>query len=258
MSQCAQPYSKIADHQRGTCLRGRVFAVCAVGGFLGTFILYALLQLVLMVEDHEAKLQTMQELWQRQTALTGVAVNASDQRGNGAQHAVLGAIPVEFVQMTAQQDESMVPTANVAMGAPVRVSDSRVSGAPTANLFDGEFIPDGTAWNAPENVWWQDPNVVFNIDLWDYSFVTGVIVQADCNDYNKILLDRQLIADCALHGNGGVRTCPFPNVAAMVPFCGMSFTFFAHGGDNAFGVHEISLLGFRSTDSSQQRRPLVV
>lgn len=262
MSQCAQPYSKIADHQRGTCLRGRVFAGCAVGGFLGTSILYALLQLVLMVEDHEAKLQAMQELWQRQTALTGVAVNASDQRGNGTQHAVLGATPVESVQMTAQLEESMVPTANVAMGAPVRVSGGRVSGAPTANLFDGEFVPDGTGWNAPENVWWTDPNVVFNIDLWDYSCVTGVIVQADCNDYYKILLDGQLIADvlpCALHGNGGVTTWPFPNVAAMVPFtCGMSLTFFAHGGDNKFGVQEISLLGFRSTDSSQQRRPLVV
>ena len=262
MSQCAQPYSEIAENQRSSCVRGRVFAGCAVGGFLGTSIFLALLQLVMTVEDHEAKLQAMQEFWQRQTMWTGVAVNASSQRGNGTHRAVLGATSVESMQLTAQLEESMVPTANVAMSAPVRVSGGRVNGAAIANIFDGEFIPDGTDCNAPENVWWTDPNVVFNIDLWDYSCVTGVIVQADDNDHYKILLDGQLIADVspgALHDQGGVTTWPFPDVAAMVPFtCEMSLTFFAHNGDNKFAVQEISLLGFHSTDSSRQKRPLVV
>jgi len=217
------------------------------------------------VADHEAKLRVAEQYFQREAALSGVARNASNQRRNETFHGVPKPPSMEFAGSATQLQQSMVPSPNVALGAPVRVTGGRVQGAPPVNLFDGEFVADGTGYNAPENVFWTDPNVVIEVNFWAYTCVTGIILQADNNDKYKILLDGQLIADVwpgALHSfgsHGGLSTWPFPKVAAMVPFtCGMSLILYAHGGDSFYSVQELTLMGFRSVDSSQTGGPLLV
>merc|ERR1712113_638114 len=124
-------------------------------------------------------------------------------------------------------------------------------------IFDGRCLAEHTGWNDLDNVFWSGADTMLEIELREYSCITGVAILADCNDHYQIYVDGVLIVEASpddgcpglsmwpstMNRLQAYPECNFKTFAAVPIACGRSVTVQARGDDN-YAVSEIQLRGF--------------
>jgi hypothetical protein len=130
-----------------------------------------------------------------------------------------------------------------------------------ANLIiDGRIPFEESGWNETQNVFWEDPDVSFVIDLGNIYEVTGIVVQVDTNDdymieysvngEDYVILTEILGSDGeVLEGMDTMSSIPeHPEYIEALEFFPLSARFlriFAADGDNQFSLSEFQVFGYR-------------
>lgn len=133
-------------------------------------------------------------------------------------------------------------------------------------LIDGQAPPEGSPWDSPHSVYWENTDTFFLLDLGGVFQITGFLVQVDGNDDYNIDYSVDgieyfpLIQILEAHGNiaSGMDTMSTvltdPQYIADLEFESVSARFvkiYATGGDNRFSIAEIQVYGFREASSSE-------
>jgi hypothetical protein len=127
-------------------------------------------------------------------------------------------------------------------------------------LIDGQSPAEGSPWDSPNSIYWENTEAFFLLDLGGVFRVTGLLIQVDGNDdYNiDYSLDGieyiSLIQISESHGTvaSGMDTMSTvssdPNYVVDLEFEPVSARFvkvYATGGDNRFSLSEIQIFGYR-------------
>lgn len=132
-----------------------------------------------------------------------------------------------------------------------------------ANLIiDGRIPFEESAWDDAQNVFWEDPEVSFIIDLGDIYEVTGIVIQADANDdytieysvngEDYVILTEILGSDGeVVVGMDTMSSIPehpeYVEELEFFPLRARYIRIFATNGDNQFSLSEFQVFGHRSS-----------
>ncbi|NOR13040.1 MAG: hypothetical protein GQ545_07275, partial [Candidatus Aminicenantes bacterium] len=133
-----------------------------------------------------------------------------------------------------------------------------------ANLIiDGRIPFEESDWNEERNVFWEDPDVSFVIDLGNIYKVTGIVVQVDTNDDYRIeysvngedyvILTEILGSDGeVLEGMDTMSSIPghpeYVEDLEFFPLRARYFRIFATDGDDQFALSEFQVFGYRPSE----------
>lgn len=127
-------------------------------------------------------------------------------------------------------------------------------------IIDGRIPFEESAWNETPNVFWQDPDVSFVIDLGQIHEVTGIVVQVDTNDDYRIeysvngedyvILTEILESDGEVfEGMDTMSSIPehpeFVEDLEFFPLRARYIRIFAESGDNQYSISEFQVFGYR-------------
>jgi hypothetical protein len=127
-------------------------------------------------------------------------------------------------------------------------------------LIDGQSPPEGSPWDSPNSIYWENTEAFFQLDLGGVFQVTGLLIQVDGNDNYTIDYSEDgleyipLIQVSEAHGNiaSGLDTMSTvstdPNFVADLEFEPVSARYvkiYSTGGDNRFSLSEIQVYGYR-------------
>lgn len=167
----------------------------------------------------------------------------------------IGIIPLAFtlILFSIQEGESEIITPRSVEGEGVFTNSVRL-------LIDGQSPPEGSAWDSDHNIFWQQTDTYFILDLGGDFTVSGLLLQVDANDdYNiDYSLDGidyiPLVQIRENHGNieSGMDTMSTipgdPHFVADLEFEPVSTRFIkvtAIAGDSKFALSEIQVYGER-------------
>ena len=169
------------------------------------------------------------------------------------------AIPIIFLILTlfpslsAQDEEADVILPRSVQGDGIFKNEVKI-------LIDGQSPAEGSAWDSPNSVHWEDTDTFFLLDFGGIFQVTGFLIQVDGNDNYSIdySLDGEeyfpLIQISEGYGNiaSGMDTMSTvstdPNYVVDLEFEPVSARFvkvYSTGGDNQFSLSEIQVYGYR-------------
>ncbi len=168
---------------------------------------------------------------------------------------LIGFLPLVFtlILFSAQEGEQEMIIPRSVEGEGVFINSVRL-------LIDGQSPPEGTAWNSNHNVYWEQPDTYFIIDLGGEFFVNGVLLQVDGNDNYRIDYSLDGLDYVPLfqiredHGNiasgmDTISTLPGdPHFVADLEFEPLFTRFIkvtAQDGDSKFAMSEIQIFGER-------------
>jgi hypothetical protein len=130
-----------------------------------------------------------------------------------------------------------------------------------ANLIiDGRIPFEESAWDDTQNVFWEDPDVSFIIDLGQIYEVTGLVIQVDTNDdytiefsvngEDYVTLTEILSSDGeVLEGMDTMSSIPghpeYVEDLEFFPLRARYIRIFAANGDNRFSLSEFQVFGYR-------------
>lgn len=133
-----------------------------------------------------------------------------------------------------------------------------------ANLIiDGRIPFEESGWNEAQNVFWEDPEVSFIIDLGNIYEVTGIVVQVDSNDDYRIefsvngedyvILTEILGSDGeVLEGMDTMSSIPdhpeYIEDLEFFPLRARYIRIFATDGDNQFAISEFQVFGYQPSE----------
>lgn len=133
-----------------------------------------------------------------------------------------------------------------------------------ANLIiDGRIPFEESGWNEVRNVFWEDPEVSFVIDLGNIYEVTGIVVQVDTNDDYRIeysvngedyvILTEILGSDGeVLEGMDTMSSIPghpeYIEDLEFFPLRARYLRIFATDGDDQFALSEFQVFGYRPSE----------
>jgi hypothetical protein len=127
-------------------------------------------------------------------------------------------------------------------------------------LIDGQSPAEGSPWDSPNSIYWENTETFFLLDLGGVFQVTGILIQVDGNDDYNIDYSSDgieyipLIQISEAHGNvaSGMDTMSTvvtdPNYLVDSEFEPVSARFvkvYSTGGDNHFSLSEIQVYGYR-------------
>jgi hypothetical protein len=166
---------------------------------------------------------------------------------------LIGIIPLVFtlILFAFQQNESEIITPRSVEGEGVYTNSVRL-------LIDGQSPPEGSAWNSEHNIFWQQTDTYFVLDLGGNFTVSGLLLQVDGNDdynidysmdgidYVPLVQIRENHGDIA-SGMDTISTVPGdPHFVVDLEFELVSTRFIkvtAIGGDGQFALSEIQVFG---------------
>ncbi len=133
-----------------------------------------------------------------------------------------------------------------------------------ANLIiDGRIPFEESSWDETQNVFWEDPEVSFNIDLGKIYEITGIVVQVDANDDYRfeysvngedyIILTEILRSDGeVLEGMDTMSSIPghpeYVEDLEFFPLRARYIRIFATDGDNKFSISEFQVFGYQPSE----------
>lgn len=133
-------------------------------------------------------------------------------------------------------------------------------------LIDGQSPAEGSPWDSPHSIFWENTDTFFVLDLGGVFQITGILIQVDGNDnYNIDYSEdgteyRPLIQILEAHGNiaSGLDTISNvvsnPHYVVDLEFEPVSTRFvkvYATSGDNQFSVSEFQVFGVRADTPSE-------
>jgi hypothetical protein len=169
--------------------------------------------------------------------------------------ALIGIIPLAFTLtlFSTQEGEQKIIIPRSVEGEGVFVNNVRL-------LIDGQSPSEGSAWNSDHNIYWEQSDTHFIVDLGGEFIVSGLLLQVDGNDdynidystdgldYLPLVQIRENHGDIA-SGMDTMSTIPGdPHFVDDLEFEPVSARFIkvtALGGDSKFAMSEIQLFGER-------------
>ncbi|MFC2165563.1 discoidin domain-containing protein [Acidobacteriota bacterium] len=163
-----------------------------------------------------------------------------------------------FPSLNAQDEEPDIVLPRSVEGEGIYNNDVKI-------LIDGQSPAEGSPWDSPHNIYWENTDAFFLLDLGGVFQITGLLIQVDGNDVYNIEYSEDgtgyipLIQIVEAHGNiaSGMDTMSTvlsdPHYVVDLEFESVSARFikvYATGGDNHFSVSEIQVYGYRDDSSS--------
>ncbi|MGD8540617.1 MAG: hypothetical protein PVI66_18035, partial [Candidatus Aminicenantes bacterium] len=167
----------------------------------------------------------------------------------------IGFLPLVFMLMlfSAQEGEQEVVIPRSVEGEGIFINSVRL-------LIDGQSPPEGSAWDSSHNIYWEQSDTYFIIDLGGEFFIHGILLQVDGNDNYRIDYSLDGLDYVSLfeiredHGDiaSGMDTMStFPEDPHFVPeleFEPLLTRFIrisAQAGDSKFAMSEVQIFGER-------------
>jgi len=163
-----------------------------------------------------------------------------------------------FPSLTAQDEESDIILPRSVQGDGIYNNNVKI-------LIDGQSPAEGSPWDSPHSIYWENTDAYFLLDFGGVFQITGLLIQVDGNDdYNIDYSEDEteyipLIQILEAHGSiaSGLDTLSTvltdPQYVVDLEFEPVSARFikvYATGGDNHFSVSEIQVYGYRDESSS--------
>ena len=155
-----------------------------------------------------------------------------------------------------------VPEGESKIIRPVRITGTGEFEHDANLIIDGRIPFEESAGNEAQNVFWEDPEVSFVIDLGDIYEVTGIVIQADTNDdymieysvngEDYVILTEILSTDGeVLEGMDTMSSIPehpeYIEDLEFFPLRARYIRIFATDGDDQFSLSEFQVFGHRPT-----------
>lgn len=134
-------------------------------------------------------------------------------------------------------------------------------------LIDGQSPAEGSPWDSPHSIYWENTDTYFMLDLGGIFQITGLLIQVDGNDDYNIDYSEDgleyipLIQILEGHGDiaSGMDTVSTvftdPHYVDDLEFGPVSARFvkvYATGGDYHFSLSEIQVFGYRGESSEEE------